>query len=391
MGFYLLLALTFTWPLAWHFLEAIPGDGRDGWQMVWNLWWVRYALEHGQNPFRTNLIFYPTGANLYLHALNALNGFISLPIQYLAGNAIPAYNFIVIFALASSGYGAFCLARFLWVDFAGAVFAGMAFGFSSYHFAHLLGHLNLISSEFIPFYILFFLKALHTQGKWLRQAFLAILTLGAGMLLELQYIFYLAIFSTLYLIYLSIVWLIEKRFPGKSPRINLKKIWLRALFVAGIFLFITLPLTLPMFNEAQNNPNTVPNREDAIYSADFLAYFYPSPFEPLWSGPLKQAIKPWTATLIEKVVFPGYSVYLLGLLGFFLWLLSSKKPLESLETGGGEIRKPGALFWLAVALVFIILSWGRRLHINGVELGPPLPAALIYKLPILNISQAPCR
>jgi len=36
---YLLLTLVMTYPLAVHFTQAIPGDGFDGWQNSWNLWW----------------------------------------------------------------------------------------------------------------------------------------------------------------------------------------------------------------------------------------------------------------------------------------------------------------------------------------------------------------
>jgi hypothetical protein len=413
--FFLGLALVFTWPLALHWREAIPGDGRDGWQMVWNLWWVRYALEHGQNPFQTDLLFYPQGTGLYLHALNALNGFLSLPVQYLTGSAIPGYNFIVLFSLTFSAYGAFCLARYLWGSTLAALLAGVAFGFSSYHFAHLLGHLNLISSEFIPFYILFLLQATNRKQYWKRPALLAVLMLLCGMLLELQYILYLAIFSAFYLLYLVGFEIFYRWRKLASPRPGLPGTLGRATLIAGLFLLLSLPFTIPMLNEALTNPNTVPAREDSIYSADALAYLYPSPFHPLWGSAMKDVIRPWTATLIEKVVFPGYTVYLLILLSFVFWLIrrlsprtisdnpaqssalstqhsdSSNPTQSSVLSPQSREWKPGATFWLLVALVFIVLSFGRRLHINGVEHGPTLPAALIYKLPLLNITRVPSR
>lgn len=392
IALYLGLALVFTWPLLLHFSEAIPGDGHDGWQMVWNLWWVRYALEHGQNPFQTDLIFYPQGTGLYLHALNALNGLLSLPAQFLTGSAIPGYNFIVLFALTTSAYGAFCLARYLWGNSGAALIAGVAFGFSSYHFDHLLGHLNLISSEFIPFYILFFLKTLNRAQGWLKPALLAVVTLVCGMLLELQYVLYLAIFSLLYLLYASGMALIRK-WRGTGQRLSaLGSIWGRSALIGLIFLLVTLPLTVPMLNEALNNPNTIPLRQDAIYSTDLLAYFYPSPFHPLWGGTMREVIRPWTATLIEKVVFPGYTIYLLIILGLILSVIQSRRISTSQPpTLDPQPLTPGPFFWALVAVGFGVLSFGRQLHINGVEYGPTLPAALIYKLPILNITRVPAR
>ena len=44
LGGYLALALALTWPTAANFASAIPGDGFDGLQNYWNLWWVRRAL-----------------------------------------------------------------------------------------------------------------------------------------------------------------------------------------------------------------------------------------------------------------------------------------------------------------------------------------------------------
>ena len=167
LAFYGIVAVTFTWPLVLHFAQAAPGEQvGDTWQMVWNLWWVKQALEHFQNPFQTNLIFYPQGTGLYLHALNFLNGLVSLPVQLMVGafsttaaGAIAGYNFIVLLSFTLAAYGAFCLARFLWLSERAALFAGLAYGFSTYGFDHLLGHLNLVSYELIPFYILFFFKS----------------------------------------------------------------------------------------------------------------------------------------------------------------------------------------------------------------------------------------
>jgi hypothetical protein len=54
--------------------EAIPGDGFDGWQNYWNLWWVKEALVGlVANPFHTDLLYYPEGPSLYFHTLNGFS------------------------------------------------------------------------------------------------------------------------------------------------------------------------------------------------------------------------------------------------------------------------------------------------------------------------------
>jgi hypothetical protein len=384
-AFYAVIAVLFTLPTLFRITEIVPGEpGGDAWQMVWNLWWVKYALENFQYPLQTNMIFYPEGTDLYLHALNVWNGVVSLPVQYLFGGgvagAIAGYNFIVWLALALSGLGAYKLALYLWQDWRGAVLAGLAFAFCTYHFDHLLGHLNLISSEFIPFYILYFLKTLHEKEKWRKNLALTVMFLIFNMLLELQYVVFLIIFTALYLIYISVAKLIERK---SQAEVSLRQKWGRTVLIGVIFGLISLPFSIGVILEYLTNPNTVPLRQEKIYSADLLAYFYPSPFHPLWGEAMEKAVKPFTASLIEKIVFPTFTVYLLIILGLLVSLIGRKRESPKVPYSAGV--------WLYSGLSFVILSFGPVLHLNGKETGIPLPGAIIYELPLLNVTRVPSR
>ena len=158
---YLLLTLGLTYPLVTQFGRAIPGDGFDGWQNYWNLWWIKTAvLEQHTHPWFTHLLYYPTGVGLLFHTLNAFNGFITLPIQ-LAFGLLPAYNAAVLFSFTLGGLGAYLLARYVLgpgSSHLAAFAAGVIFTFSPFHIAHLLGHMQVISLEWIPFYALYLLK-----------------------------------------------------------------------------------------------------------------------------------------------------------------------------------------------------------------------------------------
>ena len=65
-----------------------------------------------------------------------------------------------------AGYGATLLAALGYVDqaprpgqalWSGAILAGVIYTFAPFHFAHLLGHMQVFSLEFIPFYVLYLL------------------------------------------------------------------------------------------------------------------------------------------------------------------------------------------------------------------------------------------
>ena len=167
---YLLLTLGLTYPLVTQFGRAIPGDGFDGWQNYWNLWWIKTAvLEQHTHPWFTHLLYYPTGVGLLFHTLNAFNGFITLPIQ-LAFGLLPAYNTAVLFSFTLGGLGAYLLARYILgpgSSHLAAFAAGVIFTFSPFHIAHLLGHMQVISLEWIPFYALYLLKTVAVRaGSW---------------------------------------------------------------------------------------------------------------------------------------------------------------------------------------------------------------------------------
>ena len=63
LGF-ILLSLVITWPLARHFATALPGEGTDSWQYLWNFWWFDQSLFHGQPLYFTGAQYYPLGTSL---------------------------------------------------------------------------------------------------------------------------------------------------------------------------------------------------------------------------------------------------------------------------------------------------------------------------------------
>ena len=95
LGGYILLSLLITWPLALHFATALPGEGTDSWQYLWNFWWFDEAIFHGQPLYFTHAQYYPLGTSLLFHTLSPLNSALGLPARLLGGYPA-AYNFVVI-------------------------------------------------------------------------------------------------------------------------------------------------------------------------------------------------------------------------------------------------------------------------------------------------------
>ena len=94
-----------------HLTTSIVGGKYDGYENLWNDYWLRTALLHlHQNPFFSQLIEYPTGASLRFHTLNPFGGLIALPLAPLIGS-IAAMNLKLLGALVCANFFAYLLIR----------------------------------------------------------------------------------------------------------------------------------------------------------------------------------------------------------------------------------------------------------------------------------------
>ena len=141
------MALVWTWPLALHFRDHIPGLPGDNYSFLWNLWWMRKALSAPELEFfRSTYLFSPFGVDLINHPHTALQGYISA--TALAGlSVIEAENlYIIVSVVSECGVRVRAGVRDCAAIGALALLAGVAFGGSPYVAAQLLGHFDLLTA-----------------------------------------------------------------------------------------------------------------------------------------------------------------------------------------------------------------------------------------------------
>jgi len=110
LSLFLILTLILLYPFSILKMNIqLIGDGGDGYQNLWNLWWVMRSVLSRSNPFTTNMLFYPNGADLYVHSLSPAAGFLTISIQQWFG-LVFSYNLLVILSFVLGGYGAYRLA-----------------------------------------------------------------------------------------------------------------------------------------------------------------------------------------------------------------------------------------------------------------------------------------
>ncbi len=189
--FYTVAFFVLTWPAVTRFQTHWFADEVDGLQNVWNLWWVQHAVTvlH-RSPWHTEYLHYPYGISLLSHTLNPFNGFVAIGLGKLM-SPVAVHNSIVTFAFVGGGVTAFLLAHRLTRAYVPSLLAGFIFTFSSFHFAHAEGHLQLVSLEWIPLFVLLWLALLEKPTVGLGTG--AALALFLVILCDYYYFLYCAI------------------------------------------------------------------------------------------------------------------------------------------------------------------------------------------------------
>jgi hypothetical protein len=357
---YSLIAVLATYPLILHFGSQLPSDGGDALQNYWNYWWTGRALASGQNPYWTPYLYAPYGAPLYLHTLNLFNGVVSLPVQWAFG-LIPAYNSVVFLSFILAGYFAYLLVAEVSGSRLAGFVGGIVYAFGSYHMTHLLGHMNLLSSEWLPAYILCLIRASGTIGR--RRTRYALAAVGALVLLmfcDWQYVIFAVLFTLLYAPVVSVA----------------RRSWSPFLVAAAIGIFwaiLAAPLIWPTIMQVQSGTTDPPTAAQVRqHSADLLAFVTPSQLATLW--------QPALTALRGRIWEPDNDG------GIFLGFLPLLLAAVALWRDPRRARP-----WALAAALFALLALGPTLQVAGADRGLPLPYTLFQYVPFLSVARVPDR
>lgn len=360
---YLLISLIVTWPMLTHLRGWVPGFGDWG-QNMWALWWTRHALlTLGQTPFFTNYLFYPEGVTLLFHPLDVSDGLLSIPLYGLFGGDV-AYNLMIWLSFVLGGWGSYLLALYLTGHRGASFVAGLIFILSPYHLLRIdLGHLNLSTIQWIPFYLLFALK--FTTGGRKHSGALAIFFLVLNALNSWYYVIYCGLISLA-----LIFWPSNQSFKSLFlPRL------VRIAFILSVSIVILLPLLIPMFS-LLNTTTLIGEHNPLRHSVDLYSFWVPGPpstwanwFEDVWISYAAHNREPGASAYL------GYTVVVLAILGVI-----------------DKRRRWQAGWWWVVALGFSLLATGPQLQFDGQILNIPMPYQLLSQLiPAFSITGIPGR
>jgi hypothetical protein len=356
---YALLTVAFFYRVVPHINSQLIGPPEDNMQHVWDLWFARNAAGGTSGFLHTTRIFYPEGTSLLFHPFSWFNLLLASTIGFLL-TPVAAYNLLILLTFVLSGVGAFLLIRHLTRDTAAALLGGFVFAFNPSHFAHALHQIEIASIQFIPFFVLFYLKVLERKSAsnvaWASTFFL---------LNSLCSWYYML----LALLCMAVCYGVEAH---RSKRLLLPGAITSSIIVLGATLVVLSPLVVSMLVTAATHSNLWPGGYGR-YVVDMAGLLVPHYNHIFARVPLVARVN------ASYTGFAWESVGYLGLVGTGLMLASSR-----------VLVKRAAPYLLGL-VCFLPLAFGPRLHFLGRAIPSVLPYALIRHIPILSGARAPGR
>ena len=352
------------------YLPAWPGDPSrlvgarcacgDPVQQSWFLGWVPWAIVHGHNPFFTNWIDQPSGANLAINTEMPLLGLLAAPITFVAGS-VASFGFLIWLAFPASATAAFFVLRRWTRSNLGSACGGLLYGFSPYVVGEGFRHLNLAFVPLPPLILMALYEVLVEQRSSARRWGVAL-----GLLVAAQYLISSEILSAAAVVAVvaAVILFVARRRSVDRRRLRHA---LRALgpavLVAGVLLgypiyyFLAGPLRFRGPVQLIGNP----------YRIDLLGPIVPTSAQLLGPSALVSLGDKFSDGFGENGSYLGIALVLL-----VVWLLVRYR------------RDCGIL--LAGSLVFVayVLSLGPELLVANHRTGVPLPFDAIGRLPYLG-------
>ncbi len=361
LGCYTLIALLVTWPLALHMGDRIianqPGQV-DGLLSVWNIWWSGHALQTGQSPFQTPLLFFPDGLDLFWLWLSFPNALLVMPVA-LAVGPLPAYNLIILLGYILGGYAAFLFIRHFCPDDAAALIGGAVYALAPFHTRRVLDAvMDTASIQWVPLYLL----ALHIllERRRLRWALLTALLLIVVCLGS----WYYGLFCLIYTGLAALVWA-----AGAPDRRGRLRLLLWGLLPGLIWAAVLAPRLLSMAQHGDRLLGVARDVNDSN-SADLIAFWLPNPFHPLWGA---------AVTRFYERLHPEAWLWQIS-----FGLVGTALALVAVWTGWRRHWR-----WLVLLAATMLVALGERLHAFGLVTDIPMPYRLLAGLPGIRTSHRP--
>ncbi len=339
MAFYGLLAcIVVYWPL-FHVRTHVPAEPlNDYFHFNWNYWWIRHALTTpGLHVYETNFVLFPYTTNLAFHTLTPFWFPVWALVEPLAGTLI-AMQVIIVLIQTLNGTLIFALLRHERVSGGLALVGGALFMLTfSLWLSITFTHLTYLCFFWLPAALLAWDRVACSADRWRRGLAWAVimgLVFYGTLMTDYSYLLY----DAFILVPFGLLTLVRAR--TWSARARLAALGLLAVALMLVLGWIAGPLhPLLDFDRGTLAPASAEG-----------THFIPFPEGYIWR------------------FAPGDRRVTLGSVIVPLLLITLLANLTALRGRGLDRRR---WFWLALAIVPLLLSAGDHITIGGTDIRMP--------------------
>lgn len=353
LAIYCLLTAVYFGPSIDSFGTQIIGPPEDNMGGYWNLWYSNELVLRGDESLtHTDMLYFPEGTSMYYFAWSFYNFAISILLWMIMSPAA-VFNLIILHSYPLAGLGAFLLVRYITGNSLVAMVGGFIFAFSPHHFARSLHHGNLNAIQFIPFFVLYFIRSIREGGAG--NLALAALFFFLNSMCDWNYMVIAGYFVAFGYVYVA---LRRREWIAGDYIVKAGAVVGATLLVASPWLWEMIKLGLVTKDVEGSGLNT--------FVSDFAGLFVPGTFH--WVGQLpgvREINASYTGNAWEAASYLGIAALVLVVIAF------------------PATRKVAAKWWLGF-IAFVVMALGPQLHLLGKSLPIGLPYTIIAYLPFLS-------
>ena len=289
-----ILTVALTYPQAVQ-LSSHVGFHYDALFSIWRLTWIAHQLlVDPMHLFDAN-IFYPALNTLAFSDAVLLPSLVAAPAIWAGAPPVVIYNLLVLLSFVTAGVAMYFFVRSINLPKVAAAFAGAAFAFNAYRFAHF-PQLELLWTCWIPLALWSFHRATATRRA--RDGAL----LGLFVACQALSCLYYAVFPVTRLIVLSCVSALQLSWR------ELRDMWKPAVAAAIVSILLVAPYAIPYTKGARAfGERTI---EEVRNWSPPLASYMGAPESNWWYDKPREGLDP-----VEKALFPGLVIVVLAVVG----------------------------------------------------------------------------
>jgi hypothetical protein len=333
-----------------HMASVVAGNGvEDPPQFMWAMWWWPHAILHGLNPFVTHEIWYPNAYNLASVTSTPGPALVLAPLTWAFGlntGPIISYNVAALAAPILSAWFAYRLCLALTRAPAASILGGWLYGYSTYGFSQMEGHLNLIWTFLAPAMALLVIRYMRQQISVRRFVVFGAISLLFEMGASTEVLFTTTVLGALTLI-LGFIFMPERRVGLVAVLWPLAGAYLLAGILGSVFLYYAL-----------TGPSV--QVEPLDYPVDLLNYIIPTRITYLGGEKFSGISGMFQGNTSEQGGYLGLPLVLMVLA---CWFYRWKRPLVRVM--------------MVMTLVAAVWSMGEYLDVAGHQTFLALPFKLL--------------